>query len=108
MKIYKLSQNVNNDYETYDSAVVVAEDEESAKRIHPCSVWAEGGFYDEEKKEFWTMSRPAAGGKGGPYLFEGHYYGSWINDLTKIEVEYLGEAEEDKEKGVVCASYNAG
>ena len=31
MNIYRLSQTVNNDYDTYDSAVVVASSEETAR-----------------------------------------------------------------------------
>jgi len=34
MKIYKLSQNVNNSYDTYDSAVVAADNETEAKIIN--------------------------------------------------------------------------
>jgi len=35
MNIYRLSQTVNNDYDTYDSAVVVAESEEAARETKP-------------------------------------------------------------------------
>ena len=35
MKLYLISQDVNNDYDTYDSAVVAAESEEEARRIVP-------------------------------------------------------------------------
>jgi len=103
MKIYLVSQDVNHNYDTYDSMVVVAKNEESAKRIHPSSVWTNGGFYDEEKKEFWTTTV-----SGSPYLFEGNY-GSWTNDLSKIDVKYLGEADQSiTEEGVILASFNAG
>ena len=33
MKLFMLTQNVNNDYDTYDSAVVAAHDEEEAKQV---------------------------------------------------------------------------
>ena len=36
LKLYLISQNVNDTYNTFDSAVVVAETEEDAKHIHPC------------------------------------------------------------------------
>ena len=36
MKLWLISQSVNNDYDTYDAAVVAAETEEEAKKIHPC------------------------------------------------------------------------
>jgi len=35
MKLWVISQKVNNDYDTYDSAVVAAETMEDARRIHP-------------------------------------------------------------------------
>lgn len=103
MKIYKLSQNINNGYDTYDSVVVVAENEDDAKRIHPSESWWDGGFYDEEKKEFWTHYS----GSSKTYLFEDKW-GTWTNDLSKIKVEYLGEAEPHLKRGVVVASFCAG
>lgn len=33
--LYKISQNVNNDYDTYDCAVVAAHSEDEARNIHP-------------------------------------------------------------------------
>jgi len=102
MKIYLISQDVNCDYDTYDSAVVCAENEEYAKRIHPSDTWENGGYYDEEKKEFWTLNI-----KGIPYLYEDNY-GTWTNDLSKIKVKYLGEADESLKSGVICSSFNAG
>lgn len=35
MNIYLLKQAVNKNYDTYDSAVVVARDEKAARKIHP-------------------------------------------------------------------------
>lgn len=34
MKIYKITQNVNSGYDTYDSFVVYAENEKKAKLVH--------------------------------------------------------------------------
>ena len=103
MNLYKVSQNVNCGYDTYDSMVVAAEDEESAKRIHPSSTWKEGGSYDEEKKGFFTTNV-----SGIKYLFENEDFGSWTNDLSKISVTFIGVAAEGVEKGVICSSFNAG
>ena len=47
MNIYLIWQNENRGYDTYDSAVVVAEDEESAKLIHP-STYGENPWKDSE------------------------------------------------------------
>lgn len=35
MNLYLISQTTNDDYDTYDSAVVVAANEEDARHIHP-------------------------------------------------------------------------
>ena len=35
MLIFKIEQNANDSYDTYDSAIVVACDEEHARSIHP-------------------------------------------------------------------------
>ncbi len=102
MNIYKLSQTVNDGYDTYDSCVVCAENEEKAKRIHPSNTWKHSGYYDDELKEFWATDI-----KDKPYLFEGSY-GSWINDLKKIKVELIGKAEDGVKEGVIVASFNAG
>jgi len=80
MNLYLLSQEINNDYDTFDSVVVAAETEEEAKMIHP-----------HEYKENW----------------DGIDSGSWC-DSKYVNVEYLGEAKEGIRKGVICASYNAG
>ena len=90
MKIYLISQNVNNNYDTYDSAVVIAENEEEARKIHP-----EGTYdYPEESKK-------------SEYKKMDSDYGSWVRKKYVI-VKYVGEAKEGSEKGVVCASFNAG
>ena len=43
MKLYLISQECNPGYDTYDSAVVCAENEDSAKTIHPSG----GTWYDD-------------------------------------------------------------
>jgi len=35
MNIYLLTQDINNDYDTYDAVVVSAESEEEARLMHP-------------------------------------------------------------------------
>ena len=104
MKIFKISQNVNNDYDTYDSAIVCAKDEDEARLIHPSqeinSSW--DIYYDFEKKQFWNKGK-----NGSIYLLEDEY-GSWTNDIDKIKVEYIGKAKEGMSKGVILASFNAG
>lgn len=82
MKIFKIWQTVNNDYDTYDSAVVIAENEDDAKKIHPQNI---DGFVSEKA----------------------HPFSSWCGSKD-VHVEYIGEAKEGLERSIVCASFNAG
>ncbi len=83
MKIYKISQTENDDWDTYDSAVVYAENEEEAKKIHPA------GYHDEEVTNV------------------SEKYSSWTT-LDNVVAEYIGEAKDGVEKGVIVGSFNAG
>lgn len=86
LKLYKISQDVNNDYDTYDSAVVCAESVEDAKRIDPCEYHTE----------------PVPEHKEDVYMFSG-----WCS-VDDVKVEELGNANENIPRGVVVASFNAG
>ena len=83
MKLYLISQSENNNYDTYDSAVVAAPDEEAATRIHPGT---EKEFEEGQKAEF----------------------NEWCSGPSEVTAEYIGEAKEGTEQGVILASYNAG
>jgi hypothetical protein len=85
LKLYLLTQNDNNGYDTYDSCVVCAKDEKEAKKISP-----EGGIFVEAegKKRFW--------------------YTSWAKKASSITCEEIGTANENQKKGVILASFNAG
>lgn len=78
MKLYKISQTEYNGFDTFDSAVVCALDEKDAGTIHP------GG-------SLW-----------------GDRYTGWCSSPEKVTVKYLGEADASIQRGVVCASFNAG
>ena len=82
MKLFKISQSVNIDYDTYDSAVVVAETEEEARMIHPADYMEDwDGTYSD--------------------------YDSWCA-AKDVEVEYIGEAKEGTRAGIIVSSFNAG
>jgi len=81
MKLFLISQSENNDYDTYDSAVVAADTEEIAKAMDPSS--------------------------GEPKLF-GEGWNDWCKSLDGVKVQYLGEAVEGTIQGVICASFHAG
>ena len=97
MNIYLLTQNDQNGYETYDSCVVIAENDDDARRIHPIGsdwyVWLEDA-------ESWGFVY--ADGRIEPESIS-----NWTNDINKIIVHNIGISHID-EPGVVCASFNAG
>lgn len=91
MKIYLISQEVNDDYDTFDSAVVAAPDEETARDMDP------GTFYPEPRSDGmmdWSKAE--------------HPSTSWAHSREQVNVEYIGEAKEGTKQGVICASFNAG
>ena len=81
MKLYLLSQNDNTRYDTYDSCVVCAENEEDAKTIAP---------------------------DGSVYSIPIRTYPDWASSKETILCEEIGEANKSQIRGVIIASYNAG
>ena len=81
MKIYLVWQVDNNGYDTYDSCVVCAENEDDAKTITP----------DDE-----IYTEPV-----GPYT-------NWALKKESIFCREIGVANENQERGVILASFNAG
>ena len=82
MKLYRIWQEVNDNYDTYDSAVVAARDEEDARSINPESI-----HFDEQRS--WMD------------------YGSWTTP-ENVKVEFLGEAADNIKRSIICVSFNAG
>ncbi len=91
MNLYLITQTQNGGYDTYDSAVVCAPDEDAARHMHPSGCQEEG--YDRPQKLWWEAK---------------HHYAAWANDLEAVTVKLIGEAAVDVAEGVVCASFNAG
>jgi hypothetical protein len=81
MKLFKIVSPEPFGYETYDEAVVAAEDEASARATHPSG-----------DNDCWGEK----------------YFNSWGCSPQEIQVTYLGEAVEGTEAGVIVASFNAG
>jgi hypothetical protein len=52
MKLYLLTQTVNNDYDTYDSCVVAAENADDAQVMHP--------RYPDGDAHTWASSKKVA------------------------------------------------
>lgn len=84
MKLFLISQSENNKYDTYDSAVVAAPDEETARVSSP---------FDDELITDWNKRWIRS---------------AWCSSIEHVRVQYLGEAADDIKQGVVCASFNAG
>ena len=79
-KLYRIWQNTVEGYDTYDSAIVCADNEEDARGIK-------------------IGERPSESDRAE--------CAEWA-EIKHVQVEYLGEAREGLEKGKVLASFNAG
>lgn len=98
MKLWLISQNEENGYDTYDSAVVAAETELEAKRTHP----SDYHVYSEEFNDWgFQMS-------DGRVERQRYHSGDWCRRYQDVRCEYLGEAREGHPAGVICSSFNAG
>lgn len=85
LKLYKISQNVNNDYDTYDSAIIAAESEHDARYTYPSE------YHDE------------------PRPWNGRItdnYSNWC-DAEYVIVELIGTAAPHVKPGVILGSFNA-
>ncbi len=102
MKLFLISQDVNNDYDTFDSAVVAAKSEQDAREIHPSE------FVTHVTDGLWMGTYSERAKKSGEYETENGGFNSWLEhpDIDQVKVEYLGQTQ--KERGVICASFNAG
>jgi len=83
MKLFKISQSERGGYDTYDSAVVAAETEEEAALTYP-------GIESDKPITEWDK------------------YSGWASSPANVYVEYLGEASDGIERGVIVSSFNAG
>lgn len=80
MHLYMITQDVNNDYDTFKGAVVAAASTEDARMTPP--------------SDYIDMSNP-----------EPNY--SWCR-AQDVSVTYIGEAADGTEPGVILASFRAG
>lgn len=85
LKLYLLTQNDNNGYDTYDSCIVCAKDEKEAKTISP-----EGGIFVETTGKRVSLRT------------------SWALRSSSITCEEIGTANENQKKGVILSSFNEG
>ena len=92
MLIFRISQNVNNEYDVYSSAIVVASSPEEAQMMHPDDdfVWNA-----DLNRWCWTDDPEQPG-----------FSNSWVNP-DDVEVELVGVAHQPG-KRILCASFHAG
>ena len=92
MKLYTITRTSSPGWDTYDSAVVAAHNEEEARNMHPNGdIWVKPGYYTDG-------------------VVDGYYNSidSWVEPENVI-VEYIGEASKTiKKPCVIVSSYNAG
>jgi hypothetical protein len=86
MNIYKIERTDGASYDEYDSAVVIAPDEEMARRMNPGKPNGELMTDEDWRKTFST----------------------WVKSPHLVEVNYLGRADEGLAQSVIVASFNAG
>lgn len=96
MNLYILIQNIRNGYDTYDSAVVAANDEKEASQISPSP------FYKWRNVGGWHFQYA-----DGTEKAEGWDRCDWCSP-DQVQVELIGCAAEGTDSGVICASFNAG
>jgi hypothetical protein len=81
MNIYLVSQDKNQDYDTFDAFVCYANNEEEAKQMHP----------------------------SGTPLKDIDYTSDWVSNPEDVTVELIGHYEkEDLKVNTILASFNAG
>lgn len=93
MNLYLISQSVNNNWDTYDSAVVAAESVEEARVTYP----GNSDYKWSGSQWMWHLSDGRVM-KACP--------SSWTTP-DNVLVEFLAE-NYDGPAGTVCASFNAG
>lgn len=87
LRLWLISQDTVTGCDIYDSAVVAAENEEDARATHP------GGKF----------SIPMSAEDASKYSND-----TWVNEPALVTTKLIGVAEHDVERGVICASFNAG
>lgn len=97
--IWRLEQNENNGWDTYDSCVVVSESEEKAKKIHPSHY---DGF-DDEKNEWYEVNNHGE----KYYMYRSSQ--AWASHPNNVSAVKVGIADTSLGEGyIICSSFNAG
>ena len=109
-KIYLLEQNVNTDYDTYDSMIIIAEDKKEAILLsyERAYMLISKGQLERNGTKNYDINHYLDEPFGEYIAVESRSFGSWAYE-DDITIQELGYADlEIKESYVVCASFNAG
>lgn len=99
MNLYYVSQSKNSDCDTYDSMVVCAPDEDTARRMHPRFNL---GIYIKERADDLFLEPPRN-------TFGRDEAQTWVESIYEVEVVMIGKAlPYMKETCVIISSFNAG
>ena len=106
--LWLLSQTENGGYDTYDSCVVAAVDEQSAKRIRPSG----SGEFDE-RRQIWAYKgkdgwRYNPGDDGYDERNDEVGAGDWATHPDQVTAKRIGVTSTEPPGTVICASFNAG
>lgn len=94
MNIYLLTQNANDDYDTYDSCVVVAKTAKKAKEIYPSSQFDTPDLFQNKDTDPFNRWKDSS---------------TWANNPNQVTATLVGKAlDSQKENTIICASFNAG
>ena len=92
MKLWKISQTESTGYDTFSDAVVVADNEDAARSVHPACDNAESVVFFSR---YW--------------LQEEYHWSEWATKKENVTVVYLGIYDGPPlDVPVICASYHAG
>lgn len=101
MNIYRISLNENTGYNTYDSAIVVANSEDEARKIHPRSF----NRFEPDKEIEFILSKDG-------FLISNDiwwgYDGDWCGAPKEVNVQLVGTTDIYDKIRILCTSYNAG
>jgi hypothetical protein len=97
LKLWRISQTVNDDYDTFDSAVVAATTEEEARITYP-------SHFQGPSPRKWNGKNWLYTSLSGEVLSMGHR--TWTTP-NFVDVEFLADGYEGP-AGTICASFNAG
>jgi hypothetical protein len=91
MKLWLVTQEANDGYDTYDGMVVAAKTEDVARRMHP------NGYAYNDREDGWVYHGKVE-----------RAYGSWAYILSDVTAKCIGDAAPGIKAGVILASFNAG